>query len=396
MQAQKQIWNWVSGVLMLGVAVGCAAASDPEPPPSGSLDEAPSEMGDSVLVDGRRALVEASSVLASQGRFRYGAAQAVDENRKTAWVEGGAGAGAGETLTVDFGRPVQTNGFALVPGYVKSGRAFVQNATPRRMRVRVDGDSLGAYTIPYDVEWTEPDEGGARPPYPDCYHIDSPRNRASTRIVWFERPQEGERVQLTVTQALLGANYADLAITEWIPLALEGTGSAVPHSVRAVLQALRSPVTFDTLLAPGAHVEDLRRVYIGMGEAAPDIQHRDDPPTYHTASELARAARRGQLHTMAFPYFARVEQDERRGGDTAADRFLHYVAPVLLNGVLTMHTEGGTTYLLGPPSVAYGNEVGGERYPLIALNEQGRVTTLREVSRYGRRLCENVLPEIRE
>lgn len=385
---------------MIGAAaVGCVAASDSNGPASTqpAFEQRPavsSERGDSVFVDGRYALVEASSVLPSQGRFDYGAAQAVDGNRETAWVEGAAGRGVGETLSVDFGQAVALEGFALVPGYVKSGPAFVQNTVPRQVGVSIDGDTVGSYMIPYEVAWTEPDAGGVRPPYPDCYHVDAPRNRSSTRIVWFDTPRSGQRIALTIGQALLGMEYADLAITEWIPLQSGGESAVVPSSVRAVLQALRTPAAFDTLLSPNAQVQDLRRVYIRMGEGAPDTQQREDPPAYHTPSELAQAARRGRLHTMAYPYFARVEREARRPGQTAADRFLHYVTPSLLNGVLTVYAVDGKTYVLGPASVTYGNEVGGERYPLIVLDEEGRVTELREVSRYGRRECEHVLPAV--
>lgn len=82
-----------------------------------------------------------SSVLKPQYGNTYGPANLVDEDLRTAWVEGVGGQGEGESITVDLGGPQQVSGIQLMNGYHKNARIFAVNSRVRSAIVRFSNGS---------------------------------------------------------------------------------------------------------------------------------------------------------------------------------------------------------------------------------------------------------------
>jgi hypothetical protein len=81
--------------------------------------------------------VVASSTLAGQGKSNYGAANLTDDDPTTAWVEGKADHGIGESLTMNlpFGIPV----WRIVNGYQKNATTWEDNSRVKKLKVLVNG-----------------------------------------------------------------------------------------------------------------------------------------------------------------------------------------------------------------------------------------------------------------
>jgi hypothetical protein len=88
----------------------------------------------------------ASSTLAPDAAGnRYDATLAKDGDTRTAWSEGVAGAGVGESLEFFFDSPVILSGVELVNGYAKSRRLYRRNGRISQVRVITDrGSRLSA------------------------------------------------------------------------------------------------------------------------------------------------------------------------------------------------------------------------------------------------------------
>ncbi len=69
----------------------------------------------------------ASSVRYAVQTNTYVPANAVDNNKKTAWIEGVDGPGIGEWLRFDFGREINLHRIVILPGYFKSQQIWAQN-----------------------------------------------------------------------------------------------------------------------------------------------------------------------------------------------------------------------------------------------------------------------------
>lgn len=159
---------------------------------------------------GQKAKVWASSTLKAKNPRRYSVRNAFDGKPETAWVEGAPGPGDGESLTVEFPRPVTLSGFWIVPGYAKSLDLFLRNRAPTRLVLSVDGRELGQYKLNYVVELDE------EAPESTCSLVEDETNLAP-RIVIFPQPVSGQRLQLTLRGDAPSkwAKYDDLAISEW-------------------------------------------------------------------------------------------------------------------------------------------------------------------------------------
>jgi hypothetical protein len=86
--------------------------------------------------------VDASSELEPAGANEYFATNLLDGDPTTAWVEGVAGSGVGETLTFRFPRRVNLDRVQLVNGYAKSEDLFLSNGRIKQMVVQTDVDSF--------------------------------------------------------------------------------------------------------------------------------------------------------------------------------------------------------------------------------------------------------------
>ena len=69
----------------------------------------------------------ASSVRMAVQANTYYAANAVDGQSNTAWIEGAAGDGAGEWIRFDFNREIKLHRIIIQPGYFKGAQTWAQN-----------------------------------------------------------------------------------------------------------------------------------------------------------------------------------------------------------------------------------------------------------------------------
>lgn len=80
--------------------------------------------------------VVASSVLSSQGSASYRASNIIDCNHETAWVEGVSGYGVGQWIEFrDISPDGDITAIHILNGYVKSDRAWSENARVKRLKV---------------------------------------------------------------------------------------------------------------------------------------------------------------------------------------------------------------------------------------------------------------------
>ena len=90
------------------------------------------------------ARVCASSTLNQQKGNAYGMGNLFDSDFSTAWVEGVAGNGEGQQISISFDTPVTIREIVVMNGYAKSSKSFNDNARVAKLRVRsstnVSGD----------------------------------------------------------------------------------------------------------------------------------------------------------------------------------------------------------------------------------------------------------------
>ena len=331
--------------------------------------------------------VEASSSLAQDER-RYAPEHVVDDDLSTAWVEGVPGSGKGEWLAMTFERPARLEGLVIFPGHLQNAQTLVEYAAALRLAVEADGEKLGTFRLLFDEECDEYPPESPRGPS-GCHHTGSERNREAARLIFFEKPREASRLKLTVEAASKGTKFEHMAISEIEPLVVGHTSRWLPTGVRQVFRHMRDRRPVEPLMADSATVEDLRNKYLKYhfltGPTQQEtIVYRDEPPEMHSISELSEANATGR-DIGRWPYFARIAPDKRRTGELPTVKFVHYTAPVFLANASAVYALEGQTVIAGPMAVAWGNEMGGEIYPVIALDAEGRVTEMAEAVEYGRR-----------
>ena len=85
--------------------------------------------------------VEASSVLASQGKINYESNNIHDFNYKTVWSEGNSSYGIGETINFKFPKNnPEINTIIITNGYVKSNSLYKNNSRVKKIKVNVNND----------------------------------------------------------------------------------------------------------------------------------------------------------------------------------------------------------------------------------------------------------------
>jgi F5/8 type C domain len=128
----------------------------------------------------------ASSVLAPQFGNTYGPENLVDENLRTAWVEGLKGQGEGEYVVVDLGGAHNVSAIQVMNGYHKNRRLFEANSRVKRALIRFSDGTERSVTL-NDA--------------PDVQTIEF--GKIETK--W---------VQFVIQSVYPGSKYADTAITE--------------------------------------------------------------------------------------------------------------------------------------------------------------------------------------
>jgi len=98
-----------------------------------ALADVCAEIGATQFADAMRYCT--TSVLSSQGRNDYMPDTLFDGDPRTAWCEGVAGLGAGETIMIDMVGAPAFRRLLVANGYAKSQTAYVENARPRVVEV---------------------------------------------------------------------------------------------------------------------------------------------------------------------------------------------------------------------------------------------------------------------
>lgn len=126
------------------LAVGTSAYAGGISKESNSAQSTPKMYGEIPI---RR--VEASSELVENG-FTYQAKRAVDGNKTTCWVEGGAGYGIGETITLYLNGTYDVSKFSITGGWTVNKELFDHNAKPKAMYVYFSSSPYEHYVITLD------------------------------------------------------------------------------------------------------------------------------------------------------------------------------------------------------------------------------------------------------
>ena len=86
--------------------------------------------------------VVASSSLSPQGSNTYGVKNLYDCNHETAWVEGVSGYGVGQWIEYQRVEETEITRIKILNGYVKSDKAWSENARVKRLGVTCNGKPL--------------------------------------------------------------------------------------------------------------------------------------------------------------------------------------------------------------------------------------------------------------
>lgn len=86
--------------------------------------------------------ITASSTLSSQGAHSYRATNLKDSNIETAWVEGVSGYGVGQWIKYQGVRQEQISRIKILNGYVKSDKAWSENARVKLLKVTCNGKPI--------------------------------------------------------------------------------------------------------------------------------------------------------------------------------------------------------------------------------------------------------------
>jgi hypothetical protein len=145
--------------------------------------------------------VTASSELQSQGANSYKAENAHDLSYRTAWVEGVAGYGLGEFIFYTFSpESPRITDIIVVNGYVKSEKAYLDNARVKKLKVWLNDKPLAILYLEdkrsKQVFKFEPIGNGNR------------QNPEALKV------QPGWTLRFEILEVYKGLKYEDTAITE--------------------------------------------------------------------------------------------------------------------------------------------------------------------------------------
>ena len=143
------------------------------------------------VVAGSNLRICASSVLDPQFGNRYGPGNLTDGNPATAWVEGVAGTGAGQKVSLSFDRPRRLAGFEIVNGYAKNRDIYRKNARLRTVTLRLSDGSSQSLSLPDDMRMSR---------------------------FTFDSPLEATWLELEIGSVFSGSKYADTALSELVPV----------------------------------------------------------------------------------------------------------------------------------------------------------------------------------
>jgi hypothetical protein len=165
----------------------------------------------------------ASSELPRSRVSAYGAANVVDGDQSTAWVEGVPGLGAGQWIAIYLGDAAQLRGLKKVSGilyggYQKNTASYENNSRPGLLRLELlaDSQSIGVASVVV--------QDAIESHYESATEFGIPVDSCPARgTLW---------LRATIAKARPGRKWADTGISE-IRCDLEGSD---PHGVREALE----------------------------------------------------------------------------------------------------------------------------------------------------------------
>lgn len=160
---------------------------------------------ETVVINGVKAEVTASSTLKSNVPDAYSIKNLFDDNPATAWVEGASGAGKGEWVKIEFENEVRLDGIIFEPGYRKSFETFRENAFPSQIAIYLDNSKA---SVKSDFRYLampglDPEPGGWR---------FSENNSRLTFLTVLEG-KKAKSILLKITSSVEGTKYKDMAIS---------------------------------------------------------------------------------------------------------------------------------------------------------------------------------------
>jgi hypothetical protein len=164
----------IAGLLLVLTVIGAAfiykywttsdsvavPASSPTPTPQQAVADA----DPATTPAGARLQIKssASSVRYAVQSNTYDPLNTLDNNKRTAWIEGVDGAGVGEWLRYDFGRELNLHRIVILPGYFKSSEIWVQNNRLAAVTLQFSDGSSKHFSFPNRMERQTMDVGAVK------------------------------------------------------------------------------------------------------------------------------------------------------------------------------------------------------------------------------------------
>ena len=158
----------------------------PETQRAAMRPQRPSASGESCARSGFETYC-ASSVLRPQFGNSYGVVNLFDSSTGTAWVEGQAGNGVGEWVTVEFDTMRRVKSFTVQNGYQKSNDIFRKNNRVRQLRVVFSGGETQTYVL---------------------------EDRITAQLLPLANPVQAYWMKFIIDDVWAGNKYTDTAITK--------------------------------------------------------------------------------------------------------------------------------------------------------------------------------------
>ncbi|MCB0416672.1 MAG: hypothetical protein KDD39_03410 [Bdellovibrionales bacterium] len=148
---------------------------------------------------GPKAVLTVSSALKPARKIQYGPENLIDGNPKTAWIEGAKDVGVGETLSIQFEKPVEIYGIRFIPGYAKTVTHLSGNALPEfTLSIGEKSYQVGRGILEHTIATVKKGKLTGEP-----YRVPTGRaENLQTRYVWFPEKQKSDKLVLTLTGAL--------------------------------------------------------------------------------------------------------------------------------------------------------------------------------------------------
>jgi len=162
------------------------APKPPETRRTALRPQRPSASGESCARNGHETYC-ASSVLKPQFGNSYGVANLFDASAGTAWVEGQAGNGVGEWISVEFDTLRSVTSLTVQNGYQKNNDIFQKNNRVRQLRVVFSGGETQTFTL---------------------------EDRITVQSLSLAKPVQAYWMKLIIDEVWAGNKYMDTAVTK--------------------------------------------------------------------------------------------------------------------------------------------------------------------------------------